>query len=307
MKTATAVAIWATLCLAFLALGYATARPRALPPAAPALARVDAPPKSLTNRPMPTPAQRTAGRAPVQNVRARAAAPEFDPQGLAELGRAYVPPSRGPEAAKVTILEVSDFECPFSAKTASTLDRLIKEHPGELRHVYLHNPLGFHAEARPAALASLAAARQGRFWEFRDRLFQNQNYLRDDLYERFAEDLGLDMGRFKRDRADPGLAAQLDAEQRALLWLGAQGTPAFFVNGQPLRGALPYPRFAEAVALALRQADEALARGVAPAELHAHLARYRHPAGARFVAFLEAARLAAEPSGARAAAAGAEP
>ena len=98
-----------------------------------------------------------------------------------------------------------------------------------------------------AHVAAAAAARQGRFWEFHDRVFANQDQLDPDAYARYARELGLDVGRFERDLADPGTTKAIDADKAEAQSLGVTGTPAFFVNGRFLYGAQPFDEFAKAI------------------------------------------------------------
>jgi protein-disulfide isomerase len=104
-----------------------------------------------------------------------------------------------------------------------------------------------HQNAMGAHLAALAAGRQGRFWEFHDRLFANQRELNPEAYERYAKELGLDVTRFEKDLADPELRKQVDEDKAEALSLGVTGTPGFFVNGRFLGGAQPFEQFAEKI------------------------------------------------------------
>jgi len=154
-------------------------------------------------------------------------------------------PARGPDDALVTIAEFSDFECPYCRKVQPTLDELRKRYGDDVRVVYFHHPLPMHKHADDAALAALAAHRQGAFWPMHDRLFElaEQRALTSDVYEQLARELGLDVQRFRKDFADPTLAAELEADQDLAETFGASGTPNFFVNGRPLSGAQPVDAF----------------------------------------------------------------
>jgi protein-disulfide isomerase len=179
------------------------------------------------------------------------------PAGEVELGLAET---------RVLVLEFSDFQCPYCARVQPTLKQLKERYGADLELVFMHQPLSFHPEARGAAVASLAAARQGRFWEMHDRMFGNQKALRDADLEAHAGALGLDPERFKRDRVDPALGEIIDRHQRLANAVGAQATPTFFINGTKLTGARPFESFVAAI-------DQELAAGTdrGPAWLRARV------------------------------------
>lgn len=105
-------------------------------------------------------------------------------------------------------------------------------------------PLAMHKDAMGAHLASAAAERQGRFWEFHDRLFANQGQLKLDDLRRHARALGLDMNRFEKDLVDLEIKKRVEADMAEARALGVTGTPGFFVNGRFLNGAKPFEDFA---------------------------------------------------------------
>ena len=116
-----------------------------------------------------------------------------------------------------------------------------------MRIVWKDNPLSFHQYAMPAALAARAAHEQGKFWEYHDRLFQNQQKLsRDDLV-RYAREVGLDTGRFESALNAGRSKPVIDADAAEAKSLGATGTPAFFINGRYLSGARPFGDFAQLI------------------------------------------------------------
>lgn len=128
---------------------------------------------------------------------------------------------------------------------------------------FLHNPLSFHKNAMGAAKASMAAGRQGRFWDYHDTLFANQKNLEDADLVKFAEELGLDMTQFEKDRKDAEIAKRIDADQASAVKLGASGTPAFFVNGTHVKGAKPFAEFKVLIDAELAKVDAKIAGGVA--------------------------------------------
>jgi len=144
---------------------------------------------------------------------------------------------------------------------AGTVKQLEQDYGDNLKVVFIHNALPFHQNAKPAALASMAANRQGKFWEMHDKLFANAQALTSENYEKWAGEIGLDIEKFKKDLADPELAKKIDRDQAAANALGARGTPAFFINGVNLSGAQPIEKFKEAIDAQLKAAEEELGKG----------------------------------------------
>ena len=140
--------------------------------------------------------------------------------------------SKGSNAPKYTIVEYADFECGHCKAASPQVDALVKKHP-EVKVVFKHFPLSFHAMARNAAIATEAASRQNKFWEMHDAVFATQEMLSDELILGHAKALGLDVEKFKKDLADPVLAQRVDASRQEAEALGVNATPAFFVNGRP--------------------------------------------------------------------------
>ncbi len=156
-------------------------------------------------------------------------------------------PVKGPADAKVTVIEFSDFQCPFCSRGMKTMYDVAKEYPKDVKIVFKHLPLPFHPQAKPAARASIAANNQGKFWEYHDKLFENQSSLNDETYMAIAKELGLDMEKFKKDYEDPATAAQVEEDAALATKLGVRGTPGFFVNGVQVRGAQPLPKFKQLI------------------------------------------------------------
>lgn len=152
-------------------------------------------------------------------------------------------PVKGPANAKITVVEFSDFQCPFCKRGANTMDELLKAYPNDVRLAFKQLPLPFHNEAMPAAKASLAAGKQGKFWEFHDALFANQDKLSAAFYLQKAKDLGLDVEKFTKDMNAPETEAQVKADMEIGSKNGIQGTPGFFVNGVAVKGAYPIDHF----------------------------------------------------------------
>lgn len=178
-------------------------------------------------------------------------------------------PASGKAGAAVTIIEISDFQCPFCSRVGPTLKKIKAEYPNDVRVLWANNALSFHNRAKPAAIAGLAAHRQGKFWEFHDKMFANQRALTDENFKKWAGELKLDVARFETDIKDPALGKQADREQAAATATGARGTPGFFINGKLLSGAQPFPAFKSAVEDALKVAKKHQAAGKTGGDLMA--------------------------------------
>ncbi len=164
-------------------------------------------------------------------------------------------PTRGPANAPVTIIEFGDFECPFCARVQPTIDALEKAYEGKIRFAYKQLALPFHAQAKPAAYAALAAQNQGKYWEFADQLWANAANLNDALYQKIAQDLKLNLNRFNRDRASKAIQDLVEKDMADAQRVGARGTPFFFINGEPISGALPEAEFRAVIDAALAAAQ----------------------------------------------------
>lgn len=158
---------------------------------------------------------------------------------VADAGR----PARGPDNAPVTIIEFSDFECPYCLQAKSTMDRVLAAYGDRIRFVYRHYPLPNHPNAVPAAEASMCAADQDRFWPFHDHLFANQSQLSAEGLKRHAATLGLDTAAFNACFDSRKYQPQIEEDMAAAEAAGVSGTPAFFINGRLLGGAQPFEAF----------------------------------------------------------------
>lgn len=144
----------------------------------------------------------------------------------------------------------------------------MKEYKGKVRIVFKHNPLSFHNRALPAAMATEAAGKQGKFWEMHDKIFENMKDLADDTFARYAKELGLKVDQFKKDYKDKTIEAKVKKQQAQGVSLGARGTPAFFINGRFLSGAQPFPRFKAVIDEELKKAEKLVAAGTPKAEVY---------------------------------------
>jgi protein-disulfide isomerase len=148
-------------------------------------------------------------------------------------------PSRGSPMAQVTIVEFSDFECPYCGRAHPVVQQVLREFDGRVRVVFKHFPLSGHPRALPAARAAIAAGNQGKFWEMHDMLFEHQSSLEDEDLDGYAEELHLDMERFHADIESAATQQIIEHDRDQGLHLPVTSTPSFFVNGRrfsPLHG-----------------------------------------------------------------------
>jgi len=148
-------------------------------------------------------------------------------------------PVKGNAAAPVTLTIFSDFQCPYCSRVVPILDEIQARNPDTVRLVFKQFPLRMHNMALPAALASLAAREQGKFWPMHDLLFANFNQLNDEKIKALAKEAGLDLTRFDRDRAAQKLRDEVLRDQALGQQSGVQGTPTVFLNGKLLRERNP--------------------------------------------------------------------
>jgi protein-disulfide isomerase len=174
--------------------------------------------------------------------------------------------AKGPKDAWVTIVEVSDFQCPFCARAGTTLKEVETTYKDDVRFVFKHNPLPFHNRAMPAAVAGLCAAHQKKFWPLHDSMFADQGKLEDKDLEGYAKAAGVDMGKWKKCLADAGTKSTIEADIAQAAKLGARGTPAFFINGRFLSGAQPFPAFKAIIDEELKKAKDS---GIAKKDYYA--------------------------------------
>lgn len=177
-------------------------------------------------------------------------------------------PRKGPKDAKVTIVAFSDFQCPFCSRVVPTLKEIEEKYGKDVAVVFVNQPLSFHDKARGAAAAFLAANKQGKAWQMHDKIFANQQALLPADLEKHAQDLGLDLKRFRKDVADPATEKQIADDQALASSVGADGTPAFYINGRELSGAQPFAAFKTIIDEEIKKADALLKQGVKPADLY---------------------------------------
>ncbi len=175
-------------------------------------------------------------------------------------------PVRGNPEAPVTIVEFSDFQCPYCARGANTVEEILEKYPDDVKFVFQHFPLDFHPWAKPAAIASVCAARQdvGAFWVLHDKYFENQKAINPDNVlaksREFLEGTGVDLAGWAACAEDrdseqyKSASREVDEAMRIGQQLGVSGTPGFFVNGRFLSGAQPLDAFEPLIAEAKNDA-----------------------------------------------------
>jgi protein-disulfide isomerase len=144
-------------------------------------------------------------------------------------------PVRGAEDAKVTLVEFSDFQCPYSQRAQPLIEKLLEAYPEDLRHVYKNLPLGFHKEALPAAKACLAADMQGKFWEMEELVFKNPKKLKDKDLKGYAKEIGLDVERFEKDYKSDEVDKRVQEDMAEAKKAQVTGTPTLFLNGKRVK------------------------------------------------------------------------
>jgi protein-disulfide isomerase len=152
-------------------------------------------------------------------------------------------PSKGPADAPVTIVEFSDFECPFCVRAEDTVKQVMAAYPNQVRLVYRDYPLPNHAQAPKAAEAAHCAGDQGKYWEMHGRLFAAGGKLEVESLKSYAKELGLDGAKFDKCLDSGEKATVVTAHKKAGEEAGVNGTPAFFVNGNLISGAQPLDAF----------------------------------------------------------------
>jgi protein-disulfide isomerase len=211
----------------------------------------------------------------VADGRARADTPdaehedsELDPGVGYRVGTGLPGHQLGPDDAPVTLIEWSDFECPYCAKSAPVIAGVRKKYGDAVRIVFRHDPMPFHRNAQLAAEAGVAASEQGKFWQYQDQIWDHAgNLSRADL-EQYAAAVGLDMAKFRTALDEHRHRNVVLAEAAAAEALGVAGTPTMFINGQPVVGSHSQEDLDRIIDAHLANAKSALAHGVAKGELY---------------------------------------
>ncbi len=161
-------------------------------------------------------------------------------------------PQMGPADAKVTIVEYSDFECPYCSRGHETVKEVLKNYPDQVRIIYKHLPLDFHPKAMPAAKYFEAIAKQGqdKAYKWHDIIFENQNEMKtkgEAFFKEAAKKVGADLKKIEKDINDPSVMAVINADMEEAKKFGFSGTPGFLINGVSLRGAYPFSEFKDII------------------------------------------------------------
>jgi protein-disulfide isomerase len=158
-------------------------------------------------------------------------------------------PSQGPEDAPITIVEFSDYQCPFCVRWYNEVyGRLLKTYAGKIRFVYRDFPLSsIHPEAQPAAEAARCAGEQDAYWQFHDALFGDEFGLGKSAYSQYASAIGLDVESFNQCVNERRYQDEVEADARYASSIGVSSTPTFFVNGLAIVGAQPYEVFQQVI------------------------------------------------------------
>ena len=182
-----------------------------------------------------------AGKSADDIQKALAAGPALKPPKLLE-DPVSIPtagaPVTGPADAKITLVEFSDFECPYCSKAIADVHAIMAAYPGKIRLIYKQFPLSMHPHAELAAAASLAARDQGKFWEMHDKLFANYRQLNRQNILLWANQIGLNMEKFVADLDSGKYTSTIKKDTKDGEVAGVYGTPSFFINGQHYNGPL---------------------------------------------------------------------
>ena len=164
-------------------------------------------------------------------------------------------PSQGAEKPLVTLVEYSDFQCPYCAQATEVVKQLLEIYPNVLRVVFKDYPLPQHAQAYDASVAAHCANEQNQFWPYHDLLFKNPQALGGADLKKYAQDIGLDEKGFEQCLSSGHTKAIVDAHKSEGEKLGVEGTPALFINGMKLIGLLPMPLLRAIIDRELAQAS----------------------------------------------------
>jgi protein-disulfide isomerase len=154
---------------------------------------------------------------------------------------------RGNKDAAITLIEFSDFECPFCTRGFTTVMDLMKKYEGKIRFVYKHLPLSFHPMAMPAAqyFEAIKIQSPDKAWEFHDRIYKDQRKLQNGeaFLKSVAKELKVDMKKLEKDVSSELVQQRIDHDLAQAAKFGFQGTPGFLLNGIPVKGAYPTAHF----------------------------------------------------------------
>jgi protein-disulfide isomerase len=186
-------------------------------------------------------------------------------------------PQWGKGTAPVTVVTISDFQCPFCSRVEPTLKQIRDTYgPDKVRMIWKNEPLPFHNRARPTADAAMTVFGIGgseAFWKFHDLAFSNQQNLTDENYEKWAAASGVDVNKYKAALASKKFTAKIDEDMALASKIGANGTPAFRINGVTISGAQPFENFKKVIDQQLEEGQKLVKAGTKPADLYTTLTK----------------------------------
>lgn len=195
-------------------------------------------------------------------------------------------PVLGSEKAKVIILWFGDFECPYCGEMFSVIQRVLTIYGDKVQVVFKHNPLPVHKNSQAAAIASMSAYKQGKFWQYADKLFSGRKMnevFNNETLEKYARETRLDIVKFRQDMNDPEILKFIELDKRISFALKAQGTPNFFINGRNIVGAKPYEEFTKIIDEEITKVDEVIAKGTPPNSAPLIVASIQNPQYDRYI------------------------
>jgi protein-disulfide isomerase len=161
-------------------------------------------------------------------------------------------PFQGPENAPVTLIEFTDFQCPYCGRARPVVQQILDTYGDKVRYVVRDFPLNFHANAKKAAEAAHCAGDQGKYWDFNKKLWEYQSALENADLKKYAQDLNLDAAKFAECLDGGKYSAEVDKDISDGAKAGVSGTPSFFINGQMITGARPFEHFQEIIDMELK-------------------------------------------------------
>jgi len=154
---------------------------------------------------------------------------------------------RGNKNAKITIIEFADLQCPFSLKFHNTMKQVMENYPDDVRWIYRHFPLKSHKYARQAAEASECAGDQDKFWEYADKLFENQKKINSDYFSAAAKELELNIPEFENCLSSGKYSDKVNSDYSQGKQAGVTGEPGNIINGELVAGAVSYEKIREKI------------------------------------------------------------
>ena len=157
-------------------------------------------------------------------------------------------PRRGPDSARVTMVEFGDFECPYCGAAEPTVRQVLATYPNDVALVFVNFPISLiHPYAMGAAEAFLAAGRQDKAWEMHDLMYAHQDALSDAELDGYAQSIGLDLVQFDADRSSPDIANEVTQDKNLGYSLGVDSTPSFYIDGCWILGDQPFSSFQQVI------------------------------------------------------------